>query len=191
MDCLGEDGALRRGAVVPFTTDKEDEWAEKEDDGRQRVGQPEANVLKMYEKSGSVVVFGNRGRSKWRSTHLFRVCHADLADERTDVDEEVEVLREDPSRQSLESRHIDEESDHIYTSGGHCWVHDNPLALGRFPDVRLQQLLLLSDKRGDIALETSRAKTHYEHGDDKTGKRAVRVLKHGRKCGNDEDNMSD
>lgn len=60
-------GAGRWGARVAVASGDQDEGTEEEDDGRQGVGEPEADVF-------------------------FRVGHADLTNQSPDVDEKVEIL---------------------------------------------------------------------------------------------------
>lgn len=80
------------------------------------------------------------------ATHLLRVHHGDLADERADVDEQVEV--------------------HVDAGGRHDGVEDDALAGLGVADEELRTLVLLRDEGRDVRLEAARAEAHDDDGDD-------------------------
>ena len=90
----------------------------------------------------------------YKATYLLGVGHRDLADERTDVDEQVEV-HVDPRR--CQNR-----------------VDDDALAAGSCPDKQLRLFVLFGDERGDVRLEAPRAQTHDNDSEYEASQSTVR-----------------
>ena len=112
---FAEDGALRRGALVHVAAEIHDGGAQHEGEGWDHVGQPEADVA-------------------------LGVGHADLADERADVDAQVEV--------------------HVDARGGDGRVDDDALALFVGDDAHGGVRELFGDEGRDVGLEAAGPDAH-------------------------------
>lgn len=94
-----------------------------------------------------------KGNSRRLYTNLLGVRHRDLADEGTNVDEQVEV--------------------HVDLRGRHDGVDDDALAASCVADEELRALVLLSDEGRDVGLESTGTETHDDDGDDEAGQSTV------------------
>ena len=114
---------------------------------------------------------GEATRFRSQATYHLGVHHRDLADQRTDVDEEVEV--------------------HVDLLRGHDGVDDDTLARLRVADEQLVALVLLSDERRDVRLETASTDTHNDDRDDEARKRGIGTLDDAGDGGDDKQHMTD
>ena len=103
--------------------------------------------------------------------HLLRVDHSDLTDQRTNVDEQIEV--------------------HIDSRRSHDGVDNDTFAGLGVADEELVTLVLFCHKGGDVRLETASTQTHDNDSDDKACQRVVRVLNNARNRGDDQEDMTD
>ena len=106
-----------------------------------------------------------------KATYLLGVGHRDLADERTDVDEQVEVHVDPRRRQDR--------------------VDDDALASLRVANEQLTPLILLSNKRRNVRLETSGTDTHDDDGDNEACQSTIGVVDDARNRGDDEETVAE
>ena len=115
LDGLGYNRSLWWCLAVTSASPPHDGWADEEDEGWQGEGQPETDIL-------------------------LSVDHAELPDQSTDVDEEVEIV--------------------VNTGLSDRWVNDNTLAgLESLDDQSLNWNLLDNEWR-NVGLETTGSETH-------------------------------
>lgn len=117
---LTEDRALRWGLGVRVAADVQNEGAQAKEHGREHVREPVADVL-------------------------LGVRHADLTNESTDVDKEIEILREQMSIRSPWLR--TNLAYHVDTRGGECGIDNDALTTLLCADEQFGATVLLSDKR--------------------------------------------
>jgi hypothetical protein len=143
-----QDGAARLDRDrVALAAPEEDDGREAEDDGGQGEAEPEADVA-------------------------LGVGHADLADERADVDEEVEPV--------------------VDLVCGDCRVDNDALArLGESDDAHGAEVELFDDERANVGLEAASAEANDDDAHDERSERAVWILQHEGQGGDDEDQVAD
>lgn len=117
--------------MVSFATPPHDVWAGQEDESWQQEGQPETDVL-------------------------LSVDHTNLANQSTDVDEEVEVMVDSALSDGRINNHL--------------------LARWHLLDDNGSQRNLLNDKRRDIWLKTTSAETHDDKTEHENTKASALVL---------------
>lgn len=118
LECRAEIGALRRTADVPLATPCHDCWADAQHNGREREGQPEADIL-------------------------LSVDHSNLANQSSDVDEEVEP--------------------HVDALDGDGWIHDNTLPRRQRFNMNIHLTKLFHNKRIDIWFKSSSTHSNDEN----------------------------
>ena len=136
---------MRRRAPVIILATVQNCRAEGEDEGREQEGEPEPDVA-------------------------LGVGHANLADKRTDIDEEVEPI--------------------VNPSRGDRRVDNHALAfLGRYYS-HLFVWELLGNERRNVGLETTSSKTHDDQPDQECGERALAIRDDSGRGGRNEDQMA-
>ncbi len=103
---------------------------------------------------------------KNKQTNFLSICHGDLANHCTNVDEEVEILQE---QSVMLIDNVQEKTHHINTRSSQGRIYYYTLTRLGLGDERAIETLLFGDEWGDIRLETPRAETH---DNDSKGKRS-------------------
>jgi hypothetical protein len=79
---------------------------------------------------------------------------------------------------------------HVDPGRGQCGVDNDAFARFLRPDEELRATVLLSDKRRDVRLETSSAKTHDDDSDDEARECTIGVINNTRYRRDDKKNMA-
>ena len=111
-----------------------------------------------------------------------------MTNEGTDVDEEIEVLRD--RLNALIGMEVTD-GYHVDTGGSKSRVNDDLLPGLGIPNEELCFFVLFGDQGRDSGLEAASAETHDNDGDNEAGERSIGVFNDTRDGRDDEEDMTE